>query len=194
MIATHFQEDCALCLRVTSTGENSNIPLNLINIMDKDTEYFRNFRDFYFLIYKNMYYLIISYLIWILYSFFEGVREGNSKHFKSSSNTLTEIKSLPIYWSQRILILLILNIHLLSHTSVLDVCFSAISMLLIFPYIHSGTYFLIRNKLNPVIFTKRTCDDCDDTDDRPSMYLDCKIRTKLALISIVIQLLIFFIK
>ena len=141
-----------------------------------------------------MYYLIISYLIWIFYSFFEGVREGNSKHFKSSSNILTEIKSQPIYWSQRILILLILNIHLLSHVSILYVFFSTISMFLIFPYVHSGTYFLIRNKLNPSIFIKQSCEDCNDSEERPSMYLDCKIRTKLALISIVIQLLIFFIK
>ena len=141
-----------------------------------------------------MVYIITSYLLWLLYTFFEGVREANSKHFKSSANILTEVKSQPIYWFQRILILLILNIHLLSHVSILDVFFSTISMFLIFPYVHSGTYFLVRNKLNPIIFTKRTCDDCDDTDDRPSMYLDFKIRTKLALISIVIQLLIFFIK
>jgi hypothetical protein len=141
-----------------------------------------------------MYYLIISYLVWLLYSFLEGVREGNSKHFKSSSNTLTEVKSPPIYWSQRILILLILNIHLLSHVSILDVLFSTISMFLIFPYIHSGTYFLIRNKLNPSIFIKRACEDCNDVENRPSMYLDCKTRTKLALISIAIQLLILFIK
>ena len=141
-----------------------------------------------------MYYLIISYLIWILYSFFEGVREGNSKHFKSSANILTEVKSPVIYWFQRLLILLILNLHLLSHVSTLDVLFSTLSMFLIFPYVHSGTYFLIRNKLNPSIFIKGACDDCDNCDDRPSMYLDCKIRTKLALISIVIQLLIFFIK
>jgi len=141
-----------------------------------------------------MFYLIISYLIWLLYSFFEGVREGNSKHFKSSANILTEIKSPIIYWSQRVLILLILNLHLLSHASILDVCFSTLSMLLIFPYVHSGTYFLIRNKLNPSIFTKGPCDDCDNNEEKPSMYLDCKIRTKLGLISIIIQLLIFFIK
>ena len=141
-----------------------------------------------------MVYIITSYLLWLLYTFFEGVREANSKHFKSSANILTEVKSQPIYWFQRILILLILNIHLLSHVSILDVFFSTISMFLIFPYVHSGTYFLVRNKLNPIIFIKRACEDCNDSEEKPSMYLDCKIRTKLALISLVIQLLIFFIK
>lgn len=141
-----------------------------------------------------MVYLVTSYLLWLLYTFFEGVREANSKHFKSSSNTLVEIKSPIIYWLQRILILLIINIHLIYHVMMIWTILSLLSMVLIFPYLHSGTYFVIRHKLNPDTFTKGACEDCINNEERPSMYLDCKIRTKLALISIIIQLSIFFIK
>lgn len=141
-----------------------------------------------------MVYLVTSYLLWLLYTFFEGVREANSKHFKSSSNTLVEIKSPIIYWLQRILILLIINIHLIYHVTMIWTIISLLSMVLIFPYLHSGTYFVIRHKLNPDTFIKGACEDCINNEERPSMYLDCKIRTKLALISIIIQLSIFFIK
>ena len=138
--------------------------------------------------------ILTSYLLWLLYSFFEGVREANSKHFKSSSNTAVEIKSPLIYWLQRALVIIILNLHLISHVSILWTLLSTLSMIMIFPYVHSGTYFIIRNKLNPSIFIKGACENCSDEENKPSMNLDCKIRTKLALISIIIQLVIFFIK
>jgi hypothetical protein len=141
-----------------------------------------------------MAYIITSYLLWLLYSFFEAVREANSKHFKSSANTLVEIKSPVIYWLQRALVLIILNLHLISHVTILWSILSTLSMIVIFPYIHSGTYFIIRNKLNPDSFVKGACENCIDAENKPSMYLNCKIRTKLALISIIIQLSIFFIK
>jgi hypothetical protein len=141
-----------------------------------------------------MVYIITSYLIWLLYSFFEGVREANSKHFKSSANTLIEIKSPIIYWLQRALVLVILNLHLISHVSILWTLLSTLSMILILPYVHSGTYFIIRNKLTPGLFVKGSCENCLNEENKPSMYLNCKIRTKLALISLIIQLVIFFIK
>ena len=52
-----------------------------------------------------MVYIIISYILWNLYSFFEGVREANSKHHKDFSKSLRDIKSPMVYNIQRGLVL-----------------------------------------------------------------------------------------
>jgi len=140
-----------------------------------------------------MFYIIISNLLWILYAFFEGLREANSKHHKNLSKSLIEIKSPLVYNAQRLIVLIIINLHLWSHITYLAI-FSTISMAIMFPYIHNGTYFLIRNKLNPSIFTKGTCEDCDIKMEQPSDYLNRNLRTKLALIGLIIQISICFIK
>jgi len=140
-----------------------------------------------------MFYIILSNLLWMLYSLFEGVREANSKHHKNLSKSLIEIKSPLIYNAQRLIVLFVINLHLWSHISYLAI-FSTIAMSLMFPYIHNGTYFLIRNKLNPSIFPKKACEDCDVEIEQPSDYLSSKIRTKLFLIGLAIQIIICFIK
>ena len=138
-------------------------------------------------------YIIIYLILWNLYSFFEGVREANSKHHKEFSKSLTDIKSPIIYNLQRGLVLLIINLHLLTHISWWALL-SLPAMALIFPYIHNGTYFLMRNKLNPNIFTKGSCEDCQNKEEQPSMYLKNSIRTNLALIGLIILVIICFIK
>lgn len=140
-----------------------------------------------------MIYIIISLLLWNLYAFFEGVREANSKHHKEFSKSLTDIKSPIIYNLQRGLVLIIINLHLLSHVSWWSIL-STIGMVLVFPYIHNRTYFLMRNKLNPGIFTKGPCEDCQNLEEQPSMYLKHSLRTKLALIGLIIIAVICFIK
>ena len=140
-----------------------------------------------------MLYIIISHILWNLYSFFEGVREANSKHHKDFSKSLTDIKSPAVYNMQRGLVLFILGLHLFGHISWWAIL-STLAMALMFPYIHNGTYFLIRNKLNPGIFTKGPCEDCKNVEERPSMYLIHSLRTKLALIGLIIAILVCFIK
>jgi hypothetical protein len=140
-----------------------------------------------------MTYIIISHILWILYSFFEGVREANSKHHKEFSKSLTDVKSTMIYNLQRGLVLIIISLNLLSHIS-WWASISTLSMALMFPYIHNGTYFLMRNKLNPSIFTKGPCEDCSNKEEQPTMYLIHNSRTKLALIGLIIQIAICFIK
>ena len=140
-----------------------------------------------------MVYIIISYILWNLYSFFEGVREANSKHHKDFSKSLRDIKSPMVYNIQRGLVLFILGLHLFSHISWWAIL-STVAMALMFPYIHNVTYFLIRNKLNPGIFTKGPCEDCQNKEERPSMYLIHSLRTKLALIGLIIAILVCFIK
>jgi hypothetical protein len=138
-----------------------------------------------------MVYLFLQ-IIWAIYALFEGVREGNSQHHKTSSKSLFEINVPIIYNCQRALVLFVIALYLstISLTAVLSV----IPMILIFPYIHNGTYFIIRNKLNPSTFTDGPNSDCDVDFERPSNYINANLRTKLALLGTILQILICFIK
>jgi len=140
-----------------------------------------------------MIYIIISHILWILYSFFEGVREANIKHHKEFSKSVTDVKSTKIYILQRGLVLFIITFNLLNSIGLWGLI-STLSMILMFIYIHNGTYFLMRDKLSPGIFTKGHCQDCPNENERPTMYLTNNLRTKLALIGLIIQIVVCFIK
>lgn len=136
--------------------------------------------------------MIFTYFLWILYSFFEGVREANSKHHKEFSRSSTDIKGI-IFTLQRTLVLFIVNMHLFAHISWWSIL-TLISMGLLFPYIHNNTYLIIRHKLNPVDFPKCPNHDCEDKDDEPTMYVKYKFRWKLAVLAITIQVIICVLK
>ena len=136
-----------------------------------------------------MTYLILSFLFWILYSFFEGMKEANYNHHRDLSKSHTDIKKT-IYNIQRMLVLITVNINIINHISWLALI-SFISMLLIFPYIHNGIYFITRKKLNPIDFYDVSCQNIKEN---PSICFKKHIRIKLALVGVLLFTLICSIK
>ncbi len=138
--------------------------------------------------------IIISNILCIIYAMLEGIREANAKHLESSSVSVVRINSSVIYNIQRLVVLSIIGLFLLWHTTSIDILFniaSLISMALIFPYIHNNTYLIIRYKMNPYL-TKS--DESESIMDKPTLYLKSKLRTKLAILGVISQIIIHFLK
>lgn len=126
----------------------------------------------------------ICYIFWILYSFIEGVREANFEEKKETSKSNTEMKS-KLHNIQRISVISIVSILLFSYIKFLVILIS-ISMLFIFPFIHNGTYLLTRNQLNP------TRAICQDSNEKLTIKFSHKIRTRAAIIGIILLIVTFF--
>lgn len=140
-----------------------------------------------------MIYLLVtlSYTVWIMYSFLEGVREAFGKQTK----TFKRLKCTN--WTTIALIQRSIFFLLISYIIYLNVgCYQSlifsIGMVPVFYYIQNGTYFLIKNKMNPSIFTQGYSSDAINSDS-PVMYCKYDIRRLAAILGVFIQPLIFFI-
>lgn len=141
-----------------------------------------------------MIYIIISLITWIIYTFFEGAREANYNHNRNSLKiSKPEINISLLCNIQRIFILSSIGFCLSSNISYTLIGLPILSMILIFPYIHNGTYFIIRNKLDPNVFTKGSSSNCNDVEDVPTIYLENKLRNNLAIIGLLILIIVLFI-
>lgn len=135
--------------------------------------------------------LILSYTIWMVYSFLEGVREA----FSLQTTTFKKIKCAnwsTITFFQRFIFFLLLNYFIFSTIGILFCFVFSLGMIPLFYYIQNGTYFLIRNKMNPDIFKDGYSSDSSNI-DRPSMYLRYKIRKFASIFGIIVQTLNWFI-
>lgn len=126
----------------------------------------------------------ICYIFWILYSFIEGVREANFEEKKETSKSNAEMKSR-LHNIQRICVISVISILLFPHIKFLSILM-AISMLLVFPFIHNGVYLLTRNQLNPKRFI------CQDSNEKLTIKFSHKIRIRAAIIGILLLIITFF--
>lgn len=126
----------------------------------------------------------ICYIFWIVYSFFEGIREANFNQQKETSKSKTEMKT-KLHNIQRISVLSVITILLFYHIKLLAIL-TIISMVLIFPFIHNGTYLLTRNRLNPTRIV------CRDIDEKLSIKLSYKLRVRAIVIGILLMIITFF--
>lgn len=137
-----------------------------------------------------MLHVIFTYLIWLFYSFLEGVREANLKHHLDNSKSFVCVRSPYIFNAQRILFLLLIALVLIS-TVKGTLILSLLSMVLTFPFIQIGTYFVIRNKLNPNSFTDLSAHNTKDDNEKTSIYIDYPKRFRLFMLGVILQLFIF---
>ncbi len=123
--------------------------------------------------------LTILILLWFIYSFSEGVREGYANHQKSLSSFRRETSDVVVFF-QRFLILLIFS-YMIFDKGVWSYLLFLIGASSIFIYIQNGTYFLIRNKLNPGIF------ELIKDNEKPDMYVNKYWRIRLAYLGVLSQ-------
>lgn len=135
---------------------------------------------------------IISYLIWSIYISIEGFREANFKHLKRKMPKI-EMKVPKLCNIQRILVLSLLSYFLFTKVGLWFIGI-IIPMLLLTLFIHNGTYFYLRNKLNPNICDKGFCSDAIDKEETPSLYLKFKYRKYLAITGFILQIIICFLR
>lgn len=134
--------------------------------------------------------VILSYTVWMMYSFLEGVREAFSKQTKTFKRLKCTNWTTITLIQRSIFFLLISYIIYLNVGCVQSLIFS-VGMIPVFYYIQNGTYFLIKNKMNPTIFKDGYSSDSIDSDS-PVMYCKYDIRRLAVTIGIFIQPLIFF--
>ena len=92
--------------------------------------------------------LILSYIVWILYAFFEGFRESFYWYLKAKLQ-LSKIMDLhSIFSLQRGLFLLIVFVSLFTELGFIGTTLYCISLALCFSFIHNGTYYITRDKLD----------------------------------------------
>lgn len=139
-----------------------------------------------------MIYLLValSYTVWIMYSFLEGVREAFSKQTKTFKRLKCTNWTTITLIQRSIFFLLISYIIYLNVGCIQSLIFS-VGMIPVFYYIQNGTYFLIKNKMNPNIFTEGYLSDSIGSDS-PIMYCKYNIRRLVAVLGVFIQPLIFF--
>jgi len=121
----------------------------------------------------------ILILLWAVYSFSEGVREAYSSHRKKFSSFKKETSDIVVFF-QRFLILLIFS-YMIFDMGIWSYFIFLVGASSIFIYIQNGTYFLIRNKLNPGIF------ELIKDDERPDIYVSSYWRIRLAYLGILSQ-------
>lgn len=134
--------------------------------------------------------VILSYTVWMMYSFLEGVREAFGKQTKTFKRLKCTNWTTITLIQRSIFFLLISYIIYLNVGCVQSLIFS-VGMIPVFYYIQNGTYFLIKNKMNPNIFKDGYSSDAIDSDS-PVMYCKYDIRRLAVAIGIFIQPLIFF--
>jgi hypothetical protein len=144
-----------------------------------------------YIIYKLIMDIFIMYIMWIVYIFFESAREANLVYQKSLAKTKMDIKAHVIHNTQKLIFLFLTLMFLSSKIGWLSFP-TIISMILILPYIHNNTYFLFREKLDPLTFTKDSCEESDCV--RPSFYINCTSRKKLFIIGCLLQIIAIYIK
>lgn len=138
-----------------------------------------------------MLHVILTYLIWLLYSFLEGVREANLKHHLDNSKSFVCVRSSYIFNTQRFLFIFLIFLFLLFSVKGI-LLLSVLSMILTFPFIQIGTYFVIRNKLNPNSFNDLSAHNTKIDKEKTSIYIDYPKRFRLFILGVVLQLFIFF--
>jgi len=131
--------------------------------------------------------IFILYIIWIVYIFFESAREANLRYQKITSKANMDIKTHVIHNVQKIMFLLVCMLLLCSRIGWYSIP-SIISMILILPYLHNNTYYLFREKLEQNKNCELSCEE------KPSFYMNCKIRKKLFVIGCILQIITFYIK
>ena len=134
--------------------------------------------------------VILSYTVWMMYSFLEGVGEASSKQTKTFKRLKCANWTTKTLIQRSIFFLLISYIIYFNVGCVQSLIFS-VGMIPVFYYIQNGTYFLIKNKMNPNIFKDGYSSDAIDSDS-PVMYCKYDIRRLAVAIGIFIQPLIFF--
>jgi hypothetical protein len=93
-------------------------------------------------------FIVFSNLLWGLYSIVEGFRDGFFYYYKKSSHKKSFFEVNPIIVLQRIIVLFIIGIFLLSHTNFIVTLLVTISMFTMFSFIYTGSYYYTRKKLN----------------------------------------------
>lgn len=139
-----------------------------------------------------MIWTILSYIIWVLYLSIEGLREANFRHLRRK-NAKTEINLVKLCNIQRFFVLLLITFALFIKIGWWGIPIM-IPLILISPIFHNGTYFYLRNKLNPNIFKDKSQQDLDNDDEKPSIYLKFKLRKRLAILALILQFIICFIR
>lgn len=133
--------------------------------------------------------LLITNIIWIGYSLTEGIMEGFYWNYENKSKRICEFNVNRIFNLQRLLILLLTGgflVHTLGAYSLLCL----LSMFLIFPFFHNGTYYYTRNKLDSNFYPKRWTDE-SKTFPPFSLLTTYKRRTIAMSIGILSQIFIY---
>lgn len=133
--------------------------------------------------------LLITNIIWIGYSLTEGIMEGFYWNYENKSKRVCEFNVNRIFNLQRLLVFLITGgflVHTLGYYSL----FCLISMFLIFPFFHNGTYYYTRNKLDNNLYKKRWVDE-SKTFPPFSLLTTYKRRTIAMSVGILSQIFIY---
>lgn len=110
-------------------------------------------------------------ILWGFYSFLEGIREGYYIHQKSLSAFNKVFRNPYLIYIQRFLILGIFS-YAMSRYGLTSMFLFTIGAIFVFSYIQNGTYFLVRNKLNPSLFCDKQSTTNVDLFNRPFTYLN----------------------
>lgn len=136
-------------------------------------------------------YAIGIYLVWITFSFLEGVREAYSGHSISYIKFSKEDRNEWIIYLERVIFFIVMGYLLYTLIGPNYLIVSLLGMVPIFYYVQNGTYFLIRNKLNPNVFKLKQLSDCEIGSEGPVMYLKNKLRNRILILGILSQVFWF---
>lgn len=113
-----------------------------------------------------------------IYTIYEGIREGYYMHYRMNyANAVENLHT--IFTIQRALVyLLSTSLFFLTMNPVIAI-FATIGIILIFSFIHNGTYFLTRNNIDKKIYPKRFFDDTVTPNHKAAakLNIDVKVRT-----------------
>jgi len=135
---------------------------------------------------------ILSYLVWISYIIIDGLREANFRHSKKK-NVKVEMEIFKICNLQRLFVLSMISFFIISNIGWFGLGV-VLSLILITPFFLNASYFTLRNKLNPNIYKQKVTENLIENDEQPSIYLDFKLRSKLALIGLILQFFTCFLR
>lgn len=139
-----------------------------------------------------MFWTILSYIIWSVFIFIDAFRESSYKYIRKKISNI-EINVPKLCNIQRLLFLFIIFGFLYSKIGLLKSITTLISICLVTPFIYGTSYFFIGNKIG-FNFPDGICQNINNKDETPSIYLDNKWRKILAFGGIILQMITCFIR
>jgi hypothetical protein len=130
---------------------------------------------------------VFLFLIFLQYVILEGFREGYYWHYKNKSNDNSKFDIHPFFsWQRGLFFLTMVCIMASNIKEVIDIGKMILGMLLMFSFLHNGSYYVTRNKLDENIYSKGFLDQSTTSTAIWTKFMTPISRTTLFVIGLVI--------
>lgn len=130
------------------------------------------------------------FLLWIVYASYEGFREAYYYFNTMTSNKSNKKNLHPIFFLQRGMILTMIYFALnIVPNNLLNGLMLIFILALVFPIFHDGFYYLIRHRLDYMVYQKGFWDDSTTS----TAILEIKVNTRIFMFLIGLALMVLLI-